>query len=136
MRFEVSDEVAREITRLSGILDLTEDKLLRRLLKLSAEKDEIHPAVSRVASSRFKGLIARDGTLLPLGLKLQRIYRGKEYTAVVKDGAIFVDGISRRFTSPSWAAVEITGRNVNGWRFWRFYDEKGKRWRPLFELRN
>jgi hypothetical protein len=36
----------------------------------------------------------------------------------VKDGKLELsDG--RKFTTPSAAAVHITGSNVNGWRFWK-----------------
>ena len=45
-------------------------------------------------------------------------YKGRTYTAEVKDGVwVGADGQTR--ASPSEAAVKITGNSVNGWRFWQ-----------------
>jgi hypothetical protein len=45
-------------------------------------------------------------------------YKGKTYSGIAKDGKLELsDG--HIFTTPSAAAMHITGSNVNGWRFWR-----------------
>lgn len=64
-------------------------------------------------------------TQLPIGLKLFRKYKGNEYTALVnKNGQIVVG--SEVFNSPSVAARPVTGRNMNGWTFWKIKDSEGK----------
>jgi hypothetical protein len=61
---------------------------------------------------------AVSGTSFPEGTEFASDYKGKNYSGSVKNGKLeLADG--HRFTTPSAAAVHITGSNVNGWRFWK-----------------
>lgn len=54
------------------------------------------------------------------GEKFTKTYKGTEYTLVVKHaegGAIYRTG-GQDFSSPSAAAVHVTGKPANGWTFW------------------
>jgi hypothetical protein len=47
------------------------------------------------------------------------MYKGNEHKATVNDdGTITVNG--KTFNSPSRAGKEITGREVDGWTFWKY----------------
>jgi hypothetical protein len=60
-------------------------------------------------------------------------YKGTEHKATVNaDGTITVNG--KTFNSPSRAGKEITGREVDGWTFWR-YEAPGEGLKKLDALR-
>ena len=45
-------------------------------------------------------------------------HKGKTYSGIINDGKFELsDG--GEFTTPSAAAVHVTGSRVNGWRFWK-----------------
>ncbi len=73
------------------------------------------------------------GIRFPAGTDFRARYRGQLHHAKVDAGALTLNG--KRVQSPSDAAREITGNNVNGWRFWqcRLPGEAG--WRRLDSLR-
>lgn len=57
-------------------------------------------------------------TTIPAGSEFTVNYKGKAYSGAVKDGKLELsDG--GKFTTPSAAAVHITKKKVNGWRFWK-----------------
>ena len=57
-------------------------------------------------------------------IKLKASYKGYEYTATLrKNGTIYFDGYI--YNSPTAAAKEIVKGSVNGWRFWKYKDNKG-----------
>jgi len=63
-----------------------------------------------------------DAGLLARGAQLRGSLRGSQFTArVLDDGSIDVSG-KGRFRSPSLAANAVTGRNTNGWDFWKVHD--------------
>ena len=58
-------------------------------------------------------------------ISLQTVYKGKKYTAkLLPNGNIVFN--KKTFSSPSAAARAITQNNVNGLRFWKGKDKKGK----------
>lgn len=62
------------------------------------------------------GFSHRD-LFLPNGTALKAIYKQKLYTAKIVDGK-WVNASGNTHASPSAAANEVTGTNVNGLRFW------------------
>ena len=61
------------------------------------------------------------------------MYKGKSLEARVRsNGKINFNGVL--YNSPSSAGKTAIGRNVDGWRFWRFRDKSGE-WVRLDELR-
>lgn len=79
------------------------------------------------------GLVVKN-ILLKNGLKLNQKYKGEVITAEVIDGYIVCN--NQKFTSPSGAAVSITGSSINGWRFWNYFDENNKNWKLLETLKS
>jgi hypothetical protein len=71
---------------------------------------------------------------LSAGDQLFGTHRGSRYSAeLLADGRIrMADGQS--FSSPSYAARHVTGRNTNGWRFWGV--DRGGRTEQLAALRD
>jgi hypothetical protein len=107
--------------------DETDNDILRRLLKLG-------PAIPPEGVDPSEGgLDLGSGVFLPNGTTLRRRYKGEAYIAPVERGQIMVKG--RGFTSPSGAAVEITGSAVNGWRFWEVKRPQDADFQPLGMLR-
>jgi hypothetical protein len=61
--------------------------------------------------------LIKAGLLKP-GQRLFRRYKGKDYLAYVLDaGALEIVGFGKA-NSLSMAAVKITGKHINGWRWW------------------
>ena len=92
----------------------TPNDVLRKLLGLP---------VTRQASSAPNGLVTQ-GTILPEGLELSKIYKGEKFTARIRNGKILFNG--EPYTSPSGAACAATSGSVNGWTFWEYQDLDGK----------
>jgi hypothetical protein len=92
-----------------------------RIEKASAKHQKIREAAPAGKKERTPG--KRQPALLALGEKMPKelrvTFKGKEYQAAVNaDGTITVNG--KTFASPSRAGKEITGREVDGWTFWRY----------------
>jgi hypothetical protein len=104
---EIDLEIYKLIQAERQSFDETNSEILRRLLKLGPRE---------VSDSEEGGLNIGHGVFLPNGTLLKRKYKGVVYEAPVKEGKIWAKGKS--FTSPSGAAVEVTGSAVNGWQFW------------------
>jgi hypothetical protein len=131
MKLEVSVRVGDEIKRLCSLFGITEDKLLRQLLKLP---DEARVSTVRQGPNDAKWFITRFGEKIRVGLKLKRVYKGKEWFAVVgADGIRIVgDESDRVFSSPSAPAKYITKFDANGWTWWTV--EQNGEWVPLEKL--
>jgi hypothetical protein len=74
-----------------------------------------------------------EGVAFPDGTEFQKTYKGKEYTARVRDGALVYDG--RQYASLSAAAIAVTHGNVNGWLFWKVRLPGQETWIPAQTLR-
>jgi len=133
MKIELSDQVGNEVRRISRLLNVTEDDFLRHLLQLPASASALPQAQVATAHGN-NGFRSREG-VLPVGLRLRKVFKGQEYRATVQQDGIHVDGFSKVFLSPSLAGVAVTGYNTNGWVFWEYFDEATQQWRSLDELR-
>jgi len=74
-----------------------------------------------------------DGVTFPHGTEFRARYKGRHYIAVVRNGALELDG--KRFESPSPAAIVITGSSVNGWKFWHCRYPGSSDWLSIDGLR-
>ncbi len=84
------------------------------------------------ASAKAK---ARTKTEVSFPVSVFAHHKGKKYDALLlQDCKIQLDG--KVYRSPSAAAAAIAGYRypVNGWRFWRYRNEKGEE-RPIDDLR-
>lgn len=110
----------------------------QKVLELS---DEISNYQSSVMQSRIQASMAESlrnwvygGASLPEGTKLQKWLGRQKIEAVIHNGSIFVNGEYHQ--SPSSAAMAVNGgTNVNGWKFWEYFDEDTKQWYKISQLR-
>lgn len=113
----------------------THNNILRKIIgleEISEDEQILNKEPLLVNQQTNEGLICK-GVILKNGLKLRKRYRGKEYTAEVKNNQIQYNG--KPYYSPSAVAMEISGINVNGWVFWEYFDDENNTWRILNELR-
>lgn len=90
-------------------------------------------AASLVAPARHRGSWTCDGVEFPDGTQFRVFYKKDEHTAQVSNGALVYGG--QRYSSPSAAAIAVTGGNVNGWRFWECQFPGETRWTKIDRLR-
>jgi hypothetical protein len=125
---EVDFEVFKALTARRPAEDVTENDVLRQLLRLP-------PRTSPAEQSDSPGPEdwVTKGVRLPAGTELRATYKGQTYLARITSGALVFDG--KRFNSPSAAAMAITRNPVNGWTFWECRLPGQGRWRSLKDLR-
>jgi len=90
---------------------------------------DVTPEISIEQPTKSNGFMYCRGGKIENGVKLRANYMGKNYEAEVAGGKIWYDG--KKYSSPSRAAGAITYNNVNGWRWWEYYDEDIESWRSL-----
>jgi hypothetical protein len=111
-QIDIDFEVFKKLTALRGAESVTYNDVIRGLLSLPEPPKKSPPAVN---GSR-PWIVS--GTSFPAGSEFFTGYKGKMYSGIVRDGGLELNDGSK-FTTPSAAAVHITGGNVNGWRFWK-----------------
>ncbi|WP_198021887.1 DUF2924 domain-containing protein [Algiphilus aromaticivorans] len=126
---DVDFDVYKQLTVRRTTEDVSYNDVIRDLLGLGAASESKERDAERTASG---GWIAK-GVRFPKGTEFRSSYKGIVHTGHVEDGGLIVNG--KRYTSPSSAAVAITGSAVNGWRFWecRFPGKVG--WQSIEALR-
>jgi hypothetical protein len=82
----------------------------------------------RMKARRGKGNEALSG-FVDRTIGLRGTYRGKAHRARLRPNGSIKLG-KKLFDSPSAAAKQVVGRNVNGWAFWHYRAQNGE-WRPL-----
>ncbi len=103
--------------------------ILRRLLGLPSLLEE---SKTQEANDDRQGW-AVGGVFIRKGTPIRSSYKGHVVKAAVVHGGLEFNG--KKYTSPSGAAMEATGNNVNGWRFWEYLDQDSGIWRQLDFLR-
>lgn len=131
-QIEIDFDVFKELTARRRSENHTYNQVLRELLDLGTA----HPGMtdfSEVIRAVGKGIVGgfeSRGLFLPNGTLLRAKYKGRHYKAAVEQGRFcLADGKS--FGSPSAAAKEITGNNVNGLRFWEAKRPSDSDWARL-----
>lgn len=125
---EVDFDVFKAITARRSREDVTENDVLRELLRLPAV--EVISRKQRPAPSDW----VPKGARVPAGTELRAHYKGQLHMAEVSSGALVLNG--KRFDSPSAAAMSITRHPVNGWTFWEVRLPGQGRWTRLKDLRS
>ena len=123
---EIDFEVFKALTNLRPSEDVTYNDVIRDLLKLPRATKANPP------KSQAKPWIV-DHTSFPPGSEFKADYKGKTFVGAVKDGKFEVEG--SKFSTPSAAAVKLTGTNVNGWRFWQCKLPGSNQFVPIERLR-
>jgi hypothetical protein len=123
---EVDFEVFKELTLRRATESTTYNDVLRGLLGLP-------PTVTGAAAQTDDGAWEYRGVRFPSRTEFRAKYKGKTYSAKIEEGRLMLDG--KVVGSPSEAAHQITGTNVNGWRFWECRLPGEARWRVIEALR-
>ena len=125
---EVDFEVFKALTVRRKTEATTHNDVIRELLRLPvATQAEVRPP-----TSEGRGWVSK-GVLFPNGTEFRATHKGRTYMGRVDDNQFVLDG--KAVTSPSEAAVRITGSAVNGWRFWYCRFPHETRWRRIDSLR-
>lgn len=125
----VDFEVFKEITSRRTSESVTENDVLRAALGLDKKAPQKAPDATRGSPvAVFKGVSFPEGT------QFRATYKGKTYTASIKNG-MWTDSGGTVRNSPSEAAVKITGKPWNGWRFWHCKRPQDADWVLIDTLR-
>ena len=128
---QVDFEVFKELTARRASESVTENDVIRGLLGLNgvASQPISKPSPPEIGQLPW----VSKGVSFPHTTEFRATYKGQQYTGVVENGALVVNG--ERFSSPSAAAVSITQNPVNGWRFWECLLPGTSRWKIIANLR-
>lgn len=111
-QIDIDFEVFKQLTTRRPTEVTTYNDVIRDLLRLPK------PAISEIPEAGGNKPWAVSNTSFPAGSEFMAVYKDKTYSGIAKDGKLELsDG--GKFTTPSAAAMHITGNNVNGWRFWK-----------------
>lgn len=127
---DVDFEVFKELTVRRRSEVMTENEVIREVLGLS--KPANHPKAAAPSSSGGTPWVSK-GVIFPHGTEFRATHKGQQHTGTVQNGALVLNG--KRFSSPSAAAVAITGNPVNGWRFWECLIPGTTKWKIIADLR-
>lgn len=128
---EIDFDVFKELTMRRKDESTTYNDVLRELLGLASQREPLRLA----PRSAGRGSVYMQGLEFPEGTKFRVTYKGRPYSAEIKNGQwVGEDGIVRK--SPSDAASAITQTNVNGWRFWDFQQPGETSWSKMRVLQS
>jgi len=126
---EIDFDVYKELTSRRKNEATSYNDVIRDLLKLPASA----PITFKDSVTGKVGGWTSKGVMFPNGTAFRASYKGKVYTAKVENDQLTLDG--KAMNSPSEASHIITGKSVNGWRFWECQMPGSDRWRTLDTLR-
>lgn len=126
----VDFEVFQQLTIRRRSESMTENEVIRELLGLSKAQQE---SKSDLKTEQSGVPWISKGVSFPHGTEFRATYKGQMYTGNVQNGALVLNG--KRFSSPSAAAIEITGTPVNGWRFWECLQPSTTKWKSIADFR-
>ncbi|MBI3042338.1 MAG: DUF2924 domain-containing protein [Betaproteobacteria bacterium] len=127
---EVDAEVYAALKARSGGENVTENDVLRELLRLPKRENSYAASAKSIAPQDW---FVR-GVRFPAGTEFRARYRGNIYLATVENGALVLNG--ERFSTPSSAAVSITTMTTNGWMFWKCRLPGQESWKSINVFRN
>lgn len=122
---EIDFEVYKELTVRRETEKVSYNDVIRQLLDLDSKLNANNNDTGKPFVSK--------GVTFPHGTKFRANYKGKNFYAEVKNGALIYD--EKAHTSPSSAAIAITGNSVNGWIFWECQFPKENSWSLIKQLR-
>jgi hypothetical protein len=124
---EIDFDVFKEITVRRKNEDITPNDVLRELFGLEPRQK---PMVQKAPSG--KPWVVK-GVLFPHGTEFRSSYKNQMYFAKVEDGSLVFN--DKEYSSPSAAAIEVTGNSVNGWGFWECKLPGRQNWQSMNTLR-
>jgi len=127
---DVDFDVYKQLTIRRKSESMTENEVIRELLGLSKAQQEPQPDIKM----EQEGIPwVSKGVTFPHRTEFRSTYKGQMYTGTVQNGALVLNG--KRFSSPSAAAIEITGTPINGWRFWECLQPGATKWKSIADFR-
>jgi hypothetical protein len=93
---------------------------------------EATPQSTKPSDAKGVGWVCK-GVVFPHGSEFKAAYKGQQFTATVRNGALEFKG--RRYKSPSAAAMAVTENPVNGWMFWECLMPGAAEWRTMATFR-
>lgn len=128
-KIDVDFDVYKELTIRRETEDVTYNDVIRALVGLGPVNK-----LKVVQKTFSKDSFISKGVEFPEGTEFRSQYKGKYYKAIVENGYLVLN--SEKYTSPSPAAVSITGNSVNGWLFWECKLPNRSDWVTIKSLRN
>lgn len=125
---EIDFDVFKEITVRRKNENITPNEVLRELFGLGPREE---PMAQKAQSGR--PWVAK-GVVFPHGTEFRGSHKGQMYYGKVDDGYFVLN--DKKFSSPSPAAIEVTGTSVNGWRFWECKLPGRQNWQSINTLRD
>jgi DNA sulfur modification protein DndB len=119
-------------------LDLTEVEkraLPRNLPALNSANDkgnDLSHDLPTLEAQSGKSWVVKN-VEFPHGTEFRSTYHRQMYNARVDDGFLVLNG--EKFSSPSAAAIKVTGNSVNGWIFWECKLPGKQNWQSINSLR-
>lgn len=111
----------------------TENQILRRLLQ---ERKTVPETLTSRSTVRADGLIDfKYGVTFQEGFEIFRTYLGREYRAVISQGAWKLEGSDSSFSTLNELSRAIGTKTENAWVNWFFLDPDGGK-QPVGSLRN
>ena len=124
---EIDFDVFKKITLHRTTEEVTPNDVLRDLFGLDPNHGDPVSAMTSGKTWVTKGVTFSHGT------QFRAMHKGQIFHAAVEDGALVLDG--KRFSSPSSAAISITGNSVNGWIFWECKQPGSETWQIIKNYR-
>lgn len=124
---EIDFDVFKEITLRRTTEEVSHNDVLRELFGLEPKNS------GDVSVATAGKPWVTKGVEFPHGTEFKAIYKGQIFHATVEDGALVLNG--NRFSSPSSAAISITGNSVNGWIFWECRLPGNESWQIMKKYR-
>jgi hypothetical protein len=121
----VSFEVTKALFALRRTEDMTDDDVLREVLKLK-------PASKKAEVPKPDAWVVK-GVTFPAGTLFRAHYKGKAFAGHVANGAMVLSG--KAYSSLSQAARSVTDSAINGWIFWEVRTPGTAQWRLARDLR-
>ena len=126
---DVDFDVFKALTAKRAHEGVSYNDVLREVLKLGPAQ-----AAAKANGAGPSTDWVTKGVRFPAGTEFRAKYKGETYSAIVRDGALVLNG--KRYTSPSAAAVSITSGSVNGWRFWECRMPGATGWRAIVGMKD
>ena len=121
---DIDFDVFKALTNRRTTEEETYNDVLRKLLNLGTQS----PAEKSLLTHSNGGWVTK-GIYFPNGTEFKSTYKGRNYTAQIKEGAFYYN--DKKYGSPSAAAIAITDNSVNGWIFWECRFPGQSQWRSL-----
>lgn len=128
---EIDFEVFKALTARRASEAVTYNDVLREILGFGHAPSTT--VVAEQNATRGAADWVAKGVHFPAGTEFRASYKGETIFGKVSGGSLSVNGGT--YTSPSAAAVAITGNPVNGWVFWECRVPGASSWRIIKSMR-